>query len=146
MGDFARRKIVYPEIQTDNSADGYPFPCFTYDDGQSVVLNSGYILACATVDPKYVLGILNSSLGNLLIKQYVIRLGERQFRMLAQFMNRIPVRMPSADEEREVVRLVDGVLSGGGDDAEALLNRCVCELYGLTTDEAEILDNFVRRT
>lgn len=109
------------------------------------MLNSGYIMTCGPVDPKYVLGILNSSLGNLLIKQYVIRLGERQYRMLAQFMNRIPVRMPAADEEREVARLVDGVLSGGGGDAEALLNRRVCELYGLSADEAEFLDNFVKR-
>lgn len=137
---------MYPEIQTDNSEDGYPFPCFTYDDDESAVLNSGYILACGAVDPKYVLGILNSSLGNLLIKQYVIRLGERQFRMLAQFMNRIPVRMPAADEEREVARLVDGVLSGGGAVAEALLNRRVCELYGLSAGESEFLDKFVKRT
>ena len=30
--DFSKPKIVYMKIQTDNPQEGYPFPCFFYDD------------------------------------------------------------------------------------------------------------------
>lgn len=39
--DFDKPKIVYMEIQTDNPSTGYPFPCYSYDNGQSIVLNTG---------------------------------------------------------------------------------------------------------
>ena len=100
--DFNKPKVVYMEIQTDNPEEGYPFPCYSYDDNRCVVLNTAYIMCSETIDPRYVLGILNSMLGKFLVKLYVTQLQERQFRMLSQYVMRFPIAHPTGEQEREV--------------------------------------------
>ena len=41
------------EIQTDNPNEGYPFPCFSYDTNNSIVLNTAYIMCSDTIDIRY---------------------------------------------------------------------------------------------
>ena len=43
--DFFKPKIIYMEIQTDNPENGYPFPCFSFDENDAVVLNTAYIMS-----------------------------------------------------------------------------------------------------
>ena len=88
--DFSKPKIVYMEIQTDNPKEGYPFPCFSFDERNSIALNTAYIMCSDTVDVRYILGILNSSVGRMIARLYVTQLQERQFRMLAQYLVKFP--------------------------------------------------------
>ncbi len=51
LEDFSKPKVVYMEIQTDNPEEGYPFPCYSYDDnspsltGKIIFYNfSGYFV------------------------------------------------------------------------------------------------------
>ena len=62
------------EIQTDNPDEGYPFPCFAYDNRYSIALNTAYIMCSKSVDIRYILGILNSSIGAFIAKLYVTQL------------------------------------------------------------------------
>ena len=94
------------EIQTDNPEEGYPFPCYSYDDKKCVVLNTAYIMSSETLDPRYVLGILNSRLGKFLVKLYVTQLQERQFRMLSQYVMKFPIARPTREQEKEMTHLV----------------------------------------
>ena len=51
--DFFKPKMLYMEIQTDNPNEGYPFPCFSYDTNNSIVLNTAYIMCSDTIDIRY---------------------------------------------------------------------------------------------
>ena len=79
------------EIQTDNPNKGYPFPCFSYDSRNSVALNTAYIMCSNSVDVRYVLGILNSTVGRMIARLYVTQLQERQYRMLSQYISKFPI-------------------------------------------------------
>ncbi|MBF1601546.1 MAG: class I SAM-dependent DNA methyltransferase, partial [Prevotella sp.] len=91
LEDFSKPKIVYMEIQTDNEKEGYPFPCFSYDNSNKIVLNTAYIISSNTEDVRFILGVINSKMGRFLTKLYVSQLQERQFRMLAQYVKNFPI-------------------------------------------------------
>ena len=101
--DFFKPKIVYMEIQTDNPQAGYPFPCYSFDNRNSIALNTAYILTSDTTDVKYILGVLNSSTGRILTKYYVTQLQERQFRMLAQYVCNFPIPIANKATTKEIM-------------------------------------------
>ncbi len=137
--DFSKPKVVYMEIQTDNPAEGYPFPCYSYDDNRCVVLNTGYIMSSKTTDSRYVLGILNSRLGKFLVKLYVTQLQERQFRMLSQYVMRFPIVQPSKEQEAEMIQLVQDVLEHQSAILEKRIDELAFQIYGLSEPEIKVL-------
>jgi hypothetical protein len=141
--DFEKEKIIYIEIQTDNKEDGYDFPCFHYDDRKTVVLNTAYIMTGKEI--KYILGVLNSTFGRHLVKNYVVRLSERQFRMLAIHVNQFPIPMLSESEQKPFVALVEKILAGKerGEDTTGLereIDEMVYRLYGLSAEEIAVVE------
>ena len=139
--DFEKPKIIYMDIQTDNPEEGYPFPCFSYDSEGSIILNTAYMICSEKRNPKYILGILNSRLGRFFIKLNVIQLQKRQFRMFTQDVERFPVAIPSAQQEEEIVQLVDTILSTKSKDVELRLDQHAYQIYGLSPEEI----NFIER-
>ena len=137
--DFSKPKVVYMEIQTDNPAEGYPFPCYSYDDNRCVVLNTGYIMSSKTTDSRYVLGILNSRLGKFLVKLYVTQLQERQFRMLSQYVMRFPIVQPSKAQEAEMIQLVQDVLEHQSAILEKRIDELAFQIYRLSEPEIKAL-------
>ena len=137
--EFSKPKVVYMEIQTDNPEEGYPFPCFSYDKKNCVVLNTAYIMSSETTDPKYVLGILNSKLGKFLVKLYVTQLQERQFRMLSQYVMKFPIARPSKKQENEMVRLVWNVLAHQSKISENMIDELAFKIYKLSEIETKFL-------
>jgi hypothetical protein len=140
---FEKEKIIYIEIQTDNKEDGYDFPCFHYDDRKTVVLNTAYIMTGKEI--KYILGVLNSTFGRHLVKNYVVRLSERQFRMLAIHVNQFPIPPLSESEQKPIVALVEKILAGKerGEDTTGLereIDEIVYGLYGLTAEEIAVVE------
>jgi adenine-specific DNA-methyltransferase len=143
LEEFEKEKIIYIEIQTDNKEDGYDFPCFHYDDRKTVVLNTAYIMTGKEI--KYILGVLNSTFGRHLVKNYVVRLSERQFRMLAIHVNQFPIPMLSESEQKPIVALVEKIIAGkaSGEDTAALereIDEMVYRLYGLSYEEVKVVD------
>ena len=137
--DFNKPKIVYMEIQTDNPIEGYPFPCFAFDKNNAMVANTAYIMSSNTCNIKYILGVINSNLGRLLTKFYVTQLGERQFRMLAQYVCKFPIRRITDDEADFIANIVDAIIAGDN-TAEERLNRAVCTWYNLSAEEIEYIE------
>ena len=144
IDDFNQPKIVYIEIMTDNIEEGYPFPCFSYDENKSVVLNTGYIMCSKTIDVRNILGILNSTFGRFFVKLYVSQLQSRQFRMLAQYVNNF--RIPKSCTQDNAIAQTTGQiisLSQAGKDTKELetkLNQQVYHLYGLSDEEIKYID------
>lgn len=129
------------EIQTDNPEEGYPFPCYSYDDKRCVVLNTAYIMSSETTDPKYVLGILNSKLGKFLVKLYVTQLQERQFRMLSQYVMKFPIVRPTKEQEKEMTNLVQDTLVHQAIKTENRIDELAFQLYKLSEKEVKYLIN-----
>ena len=137
--DFSKPKVVYMEIQTDNPEEGYPFPCYSYDDNRCIVLNTAYIMSSETTDPRYVLSILNSRLGKFLVKLYVTQLQERQFRMLSQYVMKFPIAHPTKEQENEMIHLVQDVLVHQSLASEKRIDNLAFQIYGLTEIEIKSL-------
>ena len=140
LDDFFKPKIVYMEIQTDNPDAGYPFPCYSYDESNSIVLNTAYVLTSNNIDVRYILGVLNSSTGKILTKLYVTQLQERQFRMLAQYVCRFPSPLASQSVKNDIIRLVEMRIKGNL-DSETAINDMVFSLFGFSIDEINYIEN-----
>ena len=142
--DFNQPKIIYIEIQTDNPNDGYPFPCFSFDENHSVILNTGYIMCSKSIDCRYILGILNSSIGRFISKLYVSQLQEKQFRMLAQYVSKFPLPNFNQHIKEAIIDLVQQRLETGNIDIENSINNYICSLFDFTQEEIkaiQITDN-----
>jgi hypothetical protein len=139
LEDFNKPKVVYMEIQTDNPEEGYPFPCYSYDDNRCVVLNTAYIMSSESTDPRYVLGLLNSRLGKYLVKLYVTQLQERQFRMLSQYVMKFPIARPTREQEIEMTRLVQDILVCPTIATENRIDELAFQIYKLSKSEIKLL-------
>lgn len=128
------------EIQTDNPDAGYPFPCYSYDESNSIVLNTAYVLTSNNIDVRYILGVLNSSTGKILTKLYVTQLQERQFRMLAQYVCRFPIPLASQSVKNDIIKLVEMRIKGNL-DSETAINDMVFSLFGFSIDEINYIEN-----
>ena len=143
LEDFSKPKIVYMEIQTDNPKEGYPFPCFSFDERNSVALNTAYIMCSDTVDVRYILGILNSSVGRMIARLYVTQLQERQFRMLAQYLVKFPIVKGPVDVQNEIIECVQENLVQKNKEQEDRINNMVYQLYGFDKMEADYIKNIL---
>ncbi|MVX36853.1 TaqI-like C-terminal specificity domain-containing protein, partial [Myroides sp. LoEW2-1] len=109
--DFFKQKIVYIEIMTDNPDEGYDFPCFSYDEENSIALNTAYVMTGDVKELKYILSVLNSKLGKQLVKYYVVQLQQRQYRMLGQYVSNFPIPKLEGEEYYIYDNLVTKILA-----------------------------------
>ena len=141
LEDFFKPKVVYMEIQTDNPNQGYPFPCFSYDSRNSVALNTAYIMCSNSVDVRYVLGILNSTVGRMIARLYVTQLQERQYRMLSQYISKFPIAKSTSKIQDEVITRVQKCLDSNSTLNEEDINRIVYQIYGFESSEITHIEN-----
>ena len=141
--DFSKPKIVYMEIQTDNPNEGYPFPCFSYDTRESVVLNTAYIMCSDSVDVRYILSILNSTVGRMIARLYVTQLQERQYRMLAQYISKFPIAKSTPTVQAEIITIVQKCLDSNSTFDEEYINRIVYKIYGFESSEIAYIENLI---
>jgi len=140
--EFEKEKIIYMEIQTDNKPAGYEFPCYAYDANNTFVLNTAYIMTGNYI--KYILGVLNSKLGETLVKYYVTQLQKRQFRMLDMYVKHFPIR-EFKENFMQIENVVDLILSKKQNNQdttaeEQQIDLMVYHLYELTYDEVLVID------
>ena len=140
LEDFSKPKIVYMEIQTDNEKEGYPFPCFSYDNSNKIVLNTAYIISSNTEDVRFILGVINSKMGRFLTKLYVSQLQERQFRMLAQYVKNFPIPKLPQSEIDYIIKAVEYSINKCNSELEEKINRAVCSWYNLNADELNFIE------
>ena len=142
LEDFFKPKMLYMEIQTDNPNEGYPFPCFSYDTNNSIVLNTAYIMCSNTLDIRYVLGILNSSVGRIIARLYVTQLQERQFRMLAQYISKFPIPIIKDKRKDELIEYVQKCLKDRS-DYDTFINEIIYQIYGFNDLEISYIEHLM---
>ncbi len=154
---FDAPKIIFPDIAKA--------PRFCLERSGAYIANTGY---CLGTDDLYLLGILNSQLFWFAISHisipFGIRAGRYRYRLIYQYMEKVPIKVPDPTRPREVdlqgrlVDLVKRVMARyeafeksknpqertsiqreiGSLDSE--IDRVVYELYNLTPDEITILE------
>lgn len=123
----AKEKLVYKFVSSRL--------CFTYDDTQSLFLNSANILI-PEIDGmrvKTVLAFLNSSLFNFL---YVKRFGD--LKILKGNLCTLPFPKISPDDDTKLSALVDEALKGNN-EAVAEIDKMVFDLYQLDNEEMDLM-------
>ena len=123
----AKEKLVYKFVSSRL--------CFTYDNTQSLFLNSANILIpeIEGMSIKTVLAFLNSSLFNFL---YVKRFGD--LKILKGNLAALPFPKVSPEEDKRLSVLVDSALLGDK-EAPKEIDSMIYSLYQLSKDEIEII-------
>ncbi|MBI2928590.1 MAG: Eco57I restriction-modification methylase domain-containing protein [Verrucomicrobia bacterium] len=154
---FDKPKIIFPDICKG--------PRFSLDRTGVYLANTAY---CLGTDDLYLLGVLNSRLfwfaiSNISIS-FGIRAGEYRYRLIYQYMEKVPIRVidlaNAADKARHerMVSLVEQMLKLHQQlaaartpqeqtalarqiaAADAQIDRLVYELYGLSAEEIKIVE------
>ncbi|GAA4506579.1 TaqI-like C-terminal specificity domain-containing protein [Hymenobacter ginsengisoli] len=133
--DYERPKIIFPDIASRNQ--------FTIDRNGFYLDMTAFFIP---LEDKYLLGILNSK-----VVQYffcnispVIRSGFLRWKR--QYIEQIPIPEPTTSQKVELAHLVDDILTSRSKDdkaktvtAEEAIDKLVYQLYGLTTEESELV-------
>jgi len=144
--NFHALRIVTPEISDRNNfalTDTFFGNTKTYH----IILDGG-----GRDDYLFYLGVLNSCLIEFFYQSIASRHAGGFFAYKTQFLEKIPIRKPSEECRKSVIRLVNRILTAKKRDpdadttaAEAEIDRQVFELYGLTSDEIKLVEESGRK-
>ena len=135
--DFEKPKIVYQEICLNAS--------YSFDDKNSFLTNNAYMMISPNYNLKLLLGLLNSKLYWWFFTKNNVSLGSSGVRMLAMFIEVLPIPKVDKKTEKEIVKLVEKVIEGkkvGIDtrELEGEIDKIVYELYNLNENEIKIIE------
>jgi len=132
--EFDKPKIVYPDIAKT--------PQFAYDGSGAYGGNTMYILP---TDELYLLGVLNSRVVEFFYGHISSSIQQGYLRFIATYMEQVPIPTPSSTQREAIEKLVRRLLKTGGRGPEAAaweaeLNRLVYQVYGLTEEEIQLVE------
>lgn len=134
--EFESTKIIYPNICKG--------PEFTYDANSLYTNQKCFIIS---MDDKYLLGVLNSSITTFFFKYVLPKLRGDFYEPSYVYLKELPIVRADLSVTQQVESLVDQILAlkRANHDAdtsglEAEIDRLVYELYGLTDDEIKIVE------
>ncbi len=110
---------------------------FSYDDKGCLGLDSTCFATGEHI--KYLVTILNSKFGNYLL-QDAPKTGTGDLLISVQAVEPINVPIPTTDLEREIENCFQKVINGDA-TIENQINRKVYELYGLSAEEIDFIEN-----
>jgi len=105
---FENIKIITPDISTHNR--------FALDFDKVYSLNTSYVIDLDNFkhDPKYLLGLINSSLLEFFFKQLSPFISGGYHRYINQYLEQLPIKLPEKPEEKKVanqiIKKVDEIL------------------------------------
>ncbi len=138
---FESPKIFLRQTASDIIATYIDEPFYAIDSVHSLIKLSG------GPDLKYILGILNSKLGNYLYHLLIAEEGKVFAQVKLTFLRKIPIRNASPADQKTISKLVDKILSEKAKDTEAdtsnlekQIDDLVYKLYDLTEEEIKIIE------
>jgi adenine-specific DNA-methyltransferase len=132
--DYNTEYIVYPNVSLGNN--------FTLTKG-SVIDMTGFLIKS---NSRYLLAILNSKLIAFLMNIWSISRRGGYLEYKVQYIEKIPIKNISENEQKPFIELVEKVLEGHKNDndttdLESQIDQLVYQLYGLTEEEIKIIEN-----
>ena len=143
MEDFNKPKIVWMDLSD--------VPTFAYDGNAQFANNTVYFLS-GRENLLYLRGYLNSKIASYLFAQIGSTSGVGTTRWQAFTMERLLVPRATSDKQSQIVRFVDQILSERRENPyadtsliEQAIDRLVYRLYGLTDEEAAVIEDKLYR-
>ena len=132
--EFTKEKLFWIDLTEQGR--------FAYDASEVFCVNSAYMMTGDSI--KYLCAVLNSDLTTWFMRNSALNSGMGTTRWVRFTVERIPVPIIDAVQERPFTRLVDEILQvrdAGADttDLEADIDRLVCDLYRLSEDEVQAI-------
>ena len=132
--EFTKEKLFWIDLTEQGR--------FAYDASEVFCVNSAYMMTGDSI--KYLCAVLNSDLTTWFMRNSALNSGMGTTRWVRFTVERIPVPIIDAVQERPFTRLVDEILQvrdAGADttDLEADIDWLVCDLYGLSEDEVQAI-------
>ena len=126
----AKEKLLYRFISE--------VPVFTYDDRQTLSLNSCNIVIPEIdgIEMKYILAILNSS-----VAAYFISKRFNSVKLLRSHIEQMPIPAVPVDDQVAIIKKVDRIMNSSENISGLYkdLDNDIMELYGLTVEQIEII-------
>ena len=104
------------------------------------------------INLKYLLGLFNSHLLNFIYHFVSQEQGKSQAQVKISVLNKLPVVIPAAEQQRPIIALVNEILSAKDSNPdrdtaklEKKINKRVYELYNLTSKEIGIVENWANQ-
>jgi hypothetical protein len=137
--DFAKPKILYPDIAKRCE--------FAFDDQGFLSGNTTYSIP---VDDLALLGLLNSSVVDFFYRHISTMIQRDYLRFFTQYLEQIPIPMPTPAQREAIEALVEKLLAAGGQGPhveawEGELNALVYQVYGLTAEEIAIVESRIEQ-
>jgi hypothetical protein len=133
--EFERPKIIYPNICKRNE--------FTWDSSKFYTNQKAFIIPDA---PKYLLGILNSSIVTWLFTKLLAKLQHGYYKPSSVFFKRFPI--PLTDDQEKIEAIVENILTASKSnnntnvlELEVSLDSQVAHLYRLNEEEYSLILN-----
>lgn len=123
---------------------------FTYDNEQYYALNTLVIVNKKDLDKgpdlKFILGLMNSKLMNYIYSNKFKSTKTVFSEIQARSVMELPIPKISETQELEIVRLAESIIELKKDESETIaleneINQLVYQLYDLTEEEIEIIEN-----
>lgn len=137
--EFELPKIFYQVFQVK--------PVFAFDSNQHYSNNSIWMVR---KDDKVLLSILNSKIGWFLISTYCTAI-QNGFQLIWKYLENIPIPNKAFDEQSSIEQMVSIVLSAKAQNPtadtsalEAEIDMLVYQMYGLTEEEIQLVEESVR--
>jgi len=131
----AKEKLLYRFISE--------VPVFTYDDKQTLSLNSCNILIpqIEGMEIKYILAVLNSSVAAFFISKKF-----NSVKLLRSHIEALPIPMISVSRQREIIEKVDGILNSPTNISKKYvdIDEAIMDIYQLTSLQREIIRNALK--
>lgn len=122
-------------------------PTFTYTDFDSYVSATFNVIKTDRVDLKYLTAILNSKVVSFWLK-YKGKMQGSNYQIDKEPILEIPIFVSNEDKQKELIKLVDDIISARKIDGRAevrdienQIDELVMDLYGLNEEEKEIIRN-----
>jgi len=133
MEDFSKQKILWAETMRIHKSDINDFPRFGFEDGGEYVTDKTCFFATGK-QIKFIVCVLNSTLGRYLLSQYVSILDDGGYLMQKLYLEKIPIAPYSSSLEKIIEKKLDV-------KTEREINNIVFELYDLNKEEIEFIKN-----
>lgn len=131
----AKEKLLYRFISE--------VPVFTYDDRQTLSLNSCNIVIpdIGGLEMKYILAILNSS-----VAAYFISKKFNSVKLLRSHIEQMPIPVVPMDVQVSIIKKVDRIMNSSENISGLYedLDSDIMELYGLPTKHRDVIKNALR--
>ena len=138
--EFEKNKILWPGISSVVTT--FTIDKFKYYGNDNIHL----IIS----DDKFLLGILNSSISELILKNTCDFVQARYYRMKISYIETLNIPDASESVKAEIDRLVSQIITANEETPEAdtteleqEIDRLVYELYGLSEEEIEVVEGGV---